>query len=161
MEMNNRKMSISKYREGVDRQITNWYWNDTDISAVTSPVPINPRSETIDIKGITNATQRQNILNFILSKTEYAKPYFSLSIPYFPIIKLLDRIKVQSFGQAPRDAARWGMFLWTSGTTTNPSEAPRWHKPAGIRISADDEWMVIGINHDANLKTTLEIEKIL
>jgi hypothetical protein len=161
LEQNNRKISISKYREGVDRQINKWFWEDTDISAVQSPEPITLRAESFKIEGITNTTQRQNLLDFVLSKTEYAKPYFQLEIPYFPIIKLLDRIKIQSFGQAPVWAARWGMFLWTSKNTTNPSEAPRWHKPAGIRISADEVWMVIGIIHDANLKTILEVEKIL
>lgn len=160
LEQNNRKLDISNYREGIDRQITHWYWANTALSAIKSPLPVNPRIGTFEIDGITNTTQRQNTLNAVLSRTENAKPYFKLELPYFPIIKLLDRVTVQSFGSAPRDAVRWGMFLWTSSDTTSPSTAPRWRKPAGIRISRDDEWMVRAITHDKNLKTTLELEKI-
>lgn len=161
LEENNRKLDISSYREGIDRQITHWYWNDTDISAIKSPAPVNPRSSTFEIKGITNDTQRQNTLNEVLSRSEDAKPYFKLQLPYFPVIKLLDKVEVQSFGSAPRDAVRWGMFLWTDSSTADPLTAPRWRKPAGIRISRDDKWMVRAISHDRSLRTTLELEKIV
>lgn len=161
LEMNNRKLNISSYREGIDRQINKWYWDDTAISATTVPEPINPRSSTFKIDGVTNNTQRQNLLNEVLDRSKDAKPYFKLELPYFPIIKLLDRVIIQSFGSAPRDAVRWGMFLYTSSSTTNPNAAPRWRKPAGIRISADDEWMVRAISHDKSLRTTIELEKIV
>lgn len=162
LEENNRKLEISSYREGIDRQITHWYWQDTDpvISAIRVPEPVNPRSSTFDIKGITDNTQRQNTLNIVLHKSRDAKPYFKLQLPYFPIIKLMDKVEVQSFGSAPPDAVRWGMFLWTDKDTADPLTAPRWRKPAGIRISKDDKWMVRAITHDKNLRTTLELEKI-
>ncbi len=155
LETNNRKL------EGVDRQINQWYWEDTTISATSFPAPVNPRSSNFKIEGIINDTQRQNTLNAVLARSEDAKPYFKLQLPYFPILKLLDRVVVQSFGSAPRDAVRWGMFLWTSSSTSNPNTAPRWRKPAGIRISSDDQWMVRSIAHDSNLRTTVELEKIL
>ena len=161
LESNNRKISLSKYREGIDRQINKWYWENTSISSVDTPEPINPRSETLNISGITDATQRQNLLDFVLEKTKNAKPYFSLKIPYLPTIKLLDRVVIQSFGQAPPNVARWGMFFWTSTDTTDPENAPRWAKTAGITISADKEWMVRSIIHDKNLTTTIEVEQIL
>ena len=161
LERNNRKISISSYREGVDRQITNWYWKDTAISSVVSPVPINPKPNTFEIKGITNATQRQNTLNTVLTKTQLAKPYFKLVIPYFPIIKLLDKVQVQSFGSAPSDAVRWGMFLFTEKATADPATAPRWRKPAGIKIAANRNWTVRAISHDSQLRTNLELEEIL
>ena len=161
LEQNNRKIKISGYREGVDRQINKWYWADTNISSTTSIEPVNPKSETFEIEGITNTTQRQNTLDFVLSKTEEAKPYFSLELPYLPTIKILDKVVVQSFGQAPANVARWGMFFWTDSATTNPSEAPRWGSAAGIVISADKEWMVRSIKHDNKLKTTIEVEQIL
>lgn len=163
LESNNRKLDISTWREGIDRQVTNWYWDDSDvdISAVADPAPVNPRSEKFSIKAVTNATQRQNLLNYILTRTQYPKAYFKLVLPYFPVIKLLDKVSVQSFGSAPKDAARWGMFQWTDSATANPNTSPRWVKPAGIRISSDDEWMVRSINHDSGFKTTLELEKIL
>lgn len=160
LEDNNRKLKISGWREGVDRLINKWYWEGTSISSVSSPEPVNPHSATFAIDGITNATQRQNTLDFVLGVSENAKPYFKLDLPYLPIISLLDRVVVQSFGSAPPDAVRWGMFSWTSQATTSPSIAPRWRKPAGIRISADDEWIVRSILHNKNLKTTLELEKI-
>lgn len=163
LESNNRKIDISSWREGIDRQVTNWYWDEEDagISAIASPAPVNTISEKFKIDGVANSIQRQNVLNYILTRTQYAKPYFKLVLPYFPVIKLLDRVSVQSFGSAPKDALRWGMFSWTSQLTTNPNTAPRWRKPAGIRISADDEWMVRSINHSNNLQTTIELEKIL
>ncbi|MCA9405046.1 MAG: hypothetical protein KC684_00780 [Candidatus Omnitrophica bacterium] len=160
LERNDRKIDIGSYRQGIDRQVTHWYWSDTNISSVPLGNPINPIPKNFSIDGVTNNTQRQNLLDFVRSKTEVPKPYFKLELPYFPIINLLDRVVIQSFGQAPPDAIRWGMFAWTSTETTNPSEAPRWRKPAGIRISADDEWIVRGITHDASLKTTLEVERI-
>jgi hypothetical protein len=163
LEANNRKLDISAWREGIDRQVTSWFWDDeaVSISAVADPVPVNSISDRFKISGITNATQRQNLLDYILTRTKDAKPYFKLALPYFPVIKLLDRVSVQSFGSAPRDALRWGMFAWTASDTTNPNVAPKWRKPAGIRISSDDDWMVRAISHDANFKTTLELEKIL
>lgn len=263
LEENNRKIDISSYREGVDRQITHWYWSDleeflagdwtssgwsgggsgwthntgntsvlseptpavngkryvisytvedrtsgsfslsfggysasglttnnkvnmtasstanlqitptsdfdgkiiisikSDIYAIKNPEPVNPRSSTFKIDGITDDEQRQNTLNVVLEKSQDAKPYFKLQLPYFPVIKLLDKVEVQSFGSAPRDAVRWGMFVWTDATTGDPLTSPRWRKPAGIRISQDDKWMVRGITHDRNLRTTLELEKIV
>lgn len=163
LEANNRKLDISAWREGIDRQVTNWYWDEEDstVAAVADPAPVNPISENFKIQGVTNTTQQQNVLNYILTRTQYAKPYFKLVLPYFPVIKLLDRVSVQSFGSAPKDALRWGMFAWTDSATLNPNAAPRWRKPAGIRISSDEEWMVRGIQHSNNLKTTLELEKIL
>ncbi len=161
LETNNRKLEISSYREGIDRQVNQWYWEDTSISATSFPVPVNIISSKFKIDGITDSTQRQNTLNEVLARSEEAKPYFKLQLPYFPIIKLLDRVIVQSFGSAPRDAVRWGMFVWTSSSTSSPNTAPRWRKPAGIRISANDEWMVRSISHDSNLKTTVELEKIV
>ncbi len=264
LEDNNRKLSISGYREGIDRQVTNWYWDgvdewlqgqwtsadwsgsdsdgwlhntgnttvlseDTpaisskryhvtytvndrtagsftisfgginyagitasgeqyfvtsstsnlqitptsnfdgsiiisikaDISAVADVNQINPISQNFRIDGIVDDDQRQSLLNYVLSITRNPRPYFKLELPYFPIIKILDKIEVQSFGSAPSDAVRWGMFIWTSSSTTSPSTAPRWRKPAGIRISRDDKWMVRAISHDNNLKTTLELEKII
>lgn len=160
LEENNRKIEISNYREGVDRQITNWYWEDTDISSIRVPAPINPRISTFNIMGITDNTQRQNTLDAVLELSKESRPYFNLKIPYFPIINLLDKVEVQSFGSAPADAVRWGMFQWTPKDTMSPENAPRWRKPAGIRISRDDKWMVRGIKHDNNLITTLELEKI-
>lgn len=160
LEQNNKKLKISKYRQGIDRQITHWYWQDTAISSVPAGDTINPIPKTFTIAGVTNATQRQNLLDFVRTKTEVAKPYFSLELPYFPIINLLDRVTVQAFGSAPPNAIRYGMFSWTSTETSNPSEAPRYFKPAGIRISRDNEWIVRGITHGADLKTTLELELI-
>lgn len=160
LEKNNRKLDVSQYREGKDRQITAWYWSDTDpvISSIASATA--PITQNFDIKGITNSTQRQNTLDFVLNKTRYAKAYFKLDIPFFPIVKILDKISVQSFGSAPVNAIRWGMFIWTPTDTTNPNEAPRWSKAGGIKISADERWMVRSITHDQKLKTTLELEKI-
>lgn len=163
LEANNRKIDVSAWREGVNRQVTNWYWDDSevDISAEAYPAPVNTISSKFSIKGITNATQRQNLLNYVLTRTKDAKPYFTLTLPYFPVIKLLDKVSVQSFGSAPRDALRWGMFAWTSQETTNPNVAPKWRKAAGIKISSNDEWMVRSISHDDNLRTKIELQKIL
>lgn len=264
LEENNRKLELSSYREGVDRQITNWYWEDleeflqgdwtsagwqggmsrgwdhdtgntsvlseetpavsgkkyvitytvenrtagtfsiafggysaaglssngkisittsstanleitptsdfdgaikisikSDIYAIKSPAPVNPRSSTFKVDGITDDDERQNTLDAVLERSEDAKPYFKLQLPYFPVIKLLDKVEVQSFGSAPRDAVRWGMFVWTDKDTGDPLTSPRWRKPAGIRISQDDKWLVRSINHDKNLRTILELEKIV
>lgn len=264
LEENNRKLEISSFREGVDRQITNWYWADleeflqgdwtsvdwtgssssgwehttgntsvlseptpavnakqyiisytvkdrtagtfslsfggysasgisangkvsittsstanlqitptsdfdgaiiisikSDIKAIKNPAPVNPRSSTFKIDGIKDDAQRQATLNAVLERSQDAKPYFKLDLPYFPVIKILDKVEVQSFGSAPRDAVRWGMFLWTDKDTADPLTAPRWRKPAGIRISQDDKWLVRSISHDKNLRTTLELEKIV
>lgn len=263
LENNNRKLSITGYREGIDRQITNWYWDSIEdalaedwtsvdwtgsqsdgwihttgnttvlsestpaindrlydiimtvsartagsfsflfggqtlssvtasqsitvltigidnlqitptsdfdgtvivsikrnISAIVEPQPINPISQTFKVDGITDDDERQLLLNFILTLSENKKPYFNLQIPYFPLIQILDRVKVQAFGSAPPFAARWGMFQFTPSTTTNPNAAPRWFKPAGIRISEDRDWVVRSINHDNSLTTTLELELI-
>lgn len=264
LENNNRKLSITGYREGIDRQITNWYWDsiedalaedwtstgwtgdqnsgwihsigNTDIlsestvpindrlydivltisartagsftflfggntltsltssqsitiltsgidnlqitpttdfdgtiaisvkrniSAIVEPQPINPISQTFKVDGIKDDDERKLLLDFVLSLSKDKKAYFNLQIPYFPLVQILDRVKVQSFGSAPINAARWGMFLFTSSSTTNPNSAPRWFKPAGIRISSDEDWIVRSINHDNSLTTTLELELIL
>lgn len=263
LENNNRKLSITGYREGIDRQITNWYWDSIEdalaedwtsvdwtgsqtdgwihtpgnttvlsestvpvndrlydiiltvsartagsftflfggqtlstvtssqsvtilttgidnlqitpttdfdgtivvsikrnISAIVEPQPINPISQTFKVDGITDDDERQSLLNFVLTLSKNKKAYFNLELPYFPVINILDRVVVQSFGSAPINAARWGMFQYTSSSTINPNAAPRYFKPAGIRISADLNWMVRGISHDSSLTTTLELELI-
>lgn len=158
LEKNDRKISIKKYKEGRDRQVTAWYWSNSTISSVASVV--SPIVKEMAIDGVTEATQQQGLLDFVLSKTRVLRPYFELTIPFFPIIRILDKIIVQHSGDAPKNAIRWGMFLWTESDTANQVAAPKWSKAAGIKISAENVWMVRSIKHDGQLKTTLELEFI-
>jgi hypothetical protein len=150
-EANNRKISISRYREGRDRVITRWFWEGTAINAAEFPVPFVQRVENLDIKGVTDPTDQRNTLEKVLEKTKDIKPYFQLEIPYYPVIDLLDRVTVEEFGYASRDAARWGYAKYGEDRFTNVS---------GIRISKEVNWMVRSVKHSSDLKTTLELEMI-
>lgn len=152
LERSNRKISIDGWKEGKDRQVNRWFWEGTAINAVRTPAPSVIKLGELNISGVTNSSTQQNILNHVLGITEFSKPYFKLTIPYLPTIKILDKVNVESFGFAPPDAARWGMFPWNG---------KRYRKSFGTNISRFDEWMVRVVQHNSNLTTELELEKVV
>lgn len=152
LEENNRKISLMDWREGKDRQVNRWFWKDTALNSVRSPAPSIIKLGEFSADGVTDTAQRQQILDKLLQITEFAKPYFQLVIPYLPTIQILQTVNVEAFGFAPPDAARWGMFPWYG---------KRYRQALGFRISRDDVWMVRSINHNSNLTTLLELEKVI
>lgn len=155
-ESNNRKIKIYNYKAGADRQFDQWYWEDSNISRVTAGA-LNPKlAKPFKITGITDNTPitgaQQLMIDKVYSNFYSKKPYFKLDLPYFPIIRLRDRITVQSFGQAPENVARFGSAIYGESV---------FGKPAGIVIASTRQWKVTSIKHDKNLRTILELEEIL
>lgn len=155
-ESNNRKIKIYNYKSGADRQFDQWYWEDSNISKVTAGA-LNPKlAKPFKIDGITDNTpitgHQQLMIDKVYSNFYNRKPYFKMDLPYFPIIRLRDRITVQSFGQAPENVARFGSAIYGESV---------FGKPAGIVIASTRQWKVTSIKHDKNLRTTLELEEIL
>jgi len=149
-DFNNRKLKIRGVREGTDRVFNAVYWSGQDEEAIDSTV-IRIKEITINISGVYDATQRQNIIDYILDLQKTKKRYFFMDFPYAPFLNLLNRVSVETFGQVPDNATRWGFVEWQDIV---------WSKAVGIKIEKSLNWKIRGVDHDGSLKTTVELELI-
>jgi hypothetical protein len=144
-------IEFASYGNGINNIFEVLYWEDSTESFVASPNNYN-RSKTINVKGVTNTTQRQNLLNTIGGVTKQQRSRFKLKMPYFPDVFILDEITVQSPEIIPSDAFVWGVSKW--------GEA-RWRLPLKAdNISSTDSWLVREVKH-SNLVTTLILEEVI
>jgi len=145
-----KRIKIDKYMTGADKVIEDWYWKDTNIVALTT-VKKYYTSEAINIKGVTNTVQRTNLLTNIRDRNNTKKLHFDVIIPYFPIIKLLDRVSFERTGVIPDDA-----YLLDIGRLN----IDKLREPVGaISLTTADEFYVRAIKH-SKLTTTIHVQKV-
>ncbi len=148
---NKKLIEFSNYDNGIQNVFERLSWEDSSESFTAVPNNFN-KGKTINIKGATMGSQRQNLLNTIGGITKQRRRRFKTKIPYFPDIFVLDEITVQSPEIIPEGAFVWGVSKW--------GEA-RWKLSLGAdNISTTDTWLVREINH-ANLVTTLILEEVI
>lgn len=145
-----KRIKIDKYMTGADKVIEDWYWEDTNISAISTIHKYNT-SETMNIKGVTNTVQRTGLINYVKGLTNTKKLHFDVIIPYFPIIKLLDRVSFEKTGVIPDDA-----FLLDIGRL----DIDKIREPVGsVNLTLADEFYVRGIKHSKQ-STTIHVQKV-
>lgn len=145
-----KRIKIDNYMTGVNKVIENWYWEATNLSS-SSVIQKYKTSETLNIKAITNTVQRQQMLDYVRGLTETPKLNFDIIIPYFPIIRLLDRVKVDRKGVYPQDA-----FILGVGRLG----IDRLRRPVGaVALSPTQEFYVRGYRHQGQ-QTTISVQSI-
>jgi hypothetical protein len=145
-----KRIRVDKYMTGADKVIEDWYWENTNISALSTTHKYYT-SNVMNIKAVTNTVQRTNLINYVKNLTNTKKLHFDVIMPYFPIIKMLDRVNFTLTGVITDDA-----FLLDIGRL----DIDKLREPVGaITLTAADEFYVRGIKH-SKLTTTIHVQKI-
>lgn len=145
-----KRIKIDKYMTGADKIIEDWYWDSTNLSKKAATHKYFT-SNTMNIKGVTDATQRQNMLNYVQALTSASKLNFDVIIPYFPLIKLLDRVTFTRTGPVPDDS-----FLLDIGRL----DIDVLREPVGaISLTPADAFYIRSIKHN-KLQTTFHVQHV-
>jgi len=145
-----KRIQIDNYSTGADKVIENWYWDSTNLSSPSQNVKYKT-SETMNIKAVTNTVQRQALLDYVRGQTETPKLNFDILLPYFPVINILDRVKVDKKGAYPQDAFILG--VGRLGTD-------RLRRPVGaVALSPTVPFYIRGIKHSKQ-QTTISVQTI-
>lgn len=146
-------IKFSGYESGISKVYEVFVWqNEESISYESSPNKYN-RSQTILIDGITNNTQRQNIIEYIGSIARVQRREFTIEIPFFPNIFILDKIIIKSPQIIPSDAFVWGISTWGGGD--------KWRKSLQAdNIPNSAQWLVRKIQH-GGFKTKITLQEII
>lgn len=144
-------IEFASYGNGVNNVFEKLFWEDSSESFTAVPNVYN-RSKTLNVKGATNGTQRQNLLNFIGGITKQKRARFKAKIPYFPDVFILDEITVLSPEIIPSDAFVWDVSKW---------DEARWRESLGAdNILSETNWLVREVKH-SNLVTNLIVEEVI
>lgn len=145
-------IKFSGYDSGISKVYEVFVWeNQPTIIYESSPNKYN-RSQTISIDGITNNTQRQNMIEYIGSIARVQRKEFSVEIPFFPNIFILDKIIIISPQIIPDDAFIWGVSNWGEDKWLKSLQADN--------IPASAEWLVREISH-SDSKTKIKVQEIV
>ena len=149
---------FSSYANGLEKVFERWYWSNDDTVSYESAENTYNRSKTIEIDGVQNATDRQAVLNAVgvIAKTQ--KESFTIEIPYYPNVFILEKITVSSPELIPSDAIVWGITRWgESGKVFRQAISAN-------NIYTSKFWRVKSVKHTAsgtNYKTVLNLEEIV
>lgn len=147
-------IKFSAYSSGIPNVFELFFWSEDDSVSFTSESNKYNRSVTINVKGVTNHTQRQNLLNAIGNVAKIQRKEFSLLIPYYMNLFVMDKILVSSTEIYPDDAFIWGVSRW--------GEGKRWRKALKAdNITNNVSWLVKEVKHNKNLTTELILQEII
>lgn len=143
---------FSNYNNGIANIFEKLFWEEQPtITFTASPNKYN-RSKTINIKGATDNTQRQNLLDNIGANTKIQRKEFTISIPYYMNINVMDIVTVTSPQIIPDDAFIWGISRWGE---------KRWRKLLQAdNIVNNASWLVKSVKH-SKYKTRLVVQEII
>lgn len=149
-----RKSKFQDYDSGAKRVRDKWYWENTNLQypPVMTGLIYN-ETETVNIKGITQNTDRQNWLNYVGAKLTVKRPTFKLTIPFNPTLSILDRITLTRVGQAPVEAFRFDVGQFDVNRMIDPVGA--------ILMNNSINWLIRGIKYTKKLETVLTLEMIV
>jgi len=148
-----RKIDFKNYNSGGKRVYDKIYWDQTSLN-FSLPTRIYNNQLTISIDAVTDTAQRQAILNYLGARFSTKRPWFELTIPYLPIIFILDRITIQRQGNIVPGSFQ--LDISRMGVTTY------FYAPIGaIIISGSENWIVRGVKHTGKLQTVITVEKIV
>ena len=153
LEIDKKKIvKLGNYSDGAQNVFERFNWENDPTISYTSPTIKYNKGKTINIKGVTNSTQKQNIVDIIGSKARIQKQEFKLTIPYYMNVNIMDTIFVNKPQVIPDDALIWGYPAWGQ---------KRWRKAIQADNVADSgNWLVKKINHNA-FKTQLTLQQIV
>lgn len=146
-------IKFAQYSSGINNVYEKFYWEEQPaITFTASPNKYN-KSQTINIKGATDNTQRQNVLNKIGNVAKVQRREFKVTMPYFMPVFIMDKITINSPDIYPSDAFIWGVSRW--------GEGKRWRKSLKAdNIPNNQEWLVKDVKH-SNYQTQLLMQEII
>lgn len=145
-------IKFSNYDEGLSQVYEKIYWQDNESVSFISPNNKYNKSKTIDIKGVVDNTQRQNIVNIVGSITSLARKKVMIEIPYFQDINIFDEITVEEPIFLLNDAFIWDLSKYDDGKRFDAFFR-------ADNINLDQTWLIIEINH-SNFKTKIKLQEI-
>jgi len=145
-------IKFSNYDEGLSQVYEKIYWQDNETVSFISPNNKYNKSKTIDIKGVVDNTQRQNIVNIVGSITSLARKKVMIEIPYFQDINIFDEITVEEPIFLLKDA-----FIWDLSKFDDNKRFDGFYRADDINLN--QTWLVIEINH-SDFKTKIKLQEI-
>ena len=145
-------IKFSNYDEGLSQVYEKIYYQDNTSVSFIAPVVKYNKSKTIEVKGIKNNTERQNIVNAVGAITSLARKKVIIEIPYFQDINIFDEITVQEPIFLLKDAFVWDLSKFDDGKRFDAFFR-------ADNINLDQTWLVIEINH-SNFKTKIKLQEI-
>lgn len=145
-------IKFSNYDEGLSQVYEKIYWQDNESVSFISPTNKYNKSKTIDIKGVVDNTQRQNIVNIVGSITSLARKKIMVEIPYFQDINIFDELTIEEPIFLLNDA-----FIWDLSKFDDGKRFDAFFRADNINL--DQTWLVIEINH-SNFKTKIKLQEI-
>ena len=145
-------IKFTNYDEGLSQVYEKIYWQDSETISFISPTNQYNKSKTIDIKGVVDNTQRQNIVNIVGSITSLARKKVMIEIPYFQDINIFDELTVEEPIFLLNDA-----FIWDISKFDDGKRLDGFFRADNINLN--QTWLVIEINH-SNFKTKIKLQEI-
>ena len=145
-------IKFTNYDEGLSQVYEKIYWADNETVSFISPTNKYNKSKTIDIKGVVDNTQRQNIVNIVGSITSLARKKVIIEIPYYQDINIFDEITVQEPIFLLNDA-----FIWDISRYDDGKRLDAFFRADNVNLN--QTWLIIEINH-SNFKTKIKLQEI-
>lgn len=145
-------IKFSNYDEGLSQVYEKIYYQDNNNVSFIAPVVKYNKSKTIEVKGIKNNGERQNIVNAVGAITSLPRKKVIIEIPYFQDINIFDEITVQEPIFLLKDAFVWDLSKFDDGKRFDAFFR-------ADNINLDQTWLVIEINH-SNFKTKIKLQEI-
>ena len=145
-------IKFSNYDEGLSQVYEKIYYEDNDNISFIAPTVKYNKSKTIEVKGIKNNNERQNIVNAIGAITSLARKKVTIEIPYFPDINIFDEVTVEEPIFLLKDA-----FVWDLSKFDDRKKLDAFYRADNINLS--QTWLVIDINY-SNFTTKLKLQEI-
>jgi hypothetical protein len=141
--------TIVRYNDGISSIFERLYWQDSHEKYI-SPTNNYNRTKTINVEGCTSSVERKQLLFYIGRLTRLKRQKFSLTIPYYPDIFILDKIVVRPPIENDDRALRWDITNW---------DLYEWGFSSGATsINSNTEWLVSNIKH-SSFQTHLILEE--
>lgn len=129
-----RKIKLDKFNDGIKYVKSRLFWSNSFeryLNGVLEYQKLYTFAKTIALAGITDTTDRQNLLNYIGARVDTARRRVEVDIVFFPEISINTTIAIKNEGYSQYNI---------------PDTLP---------------WLVRGYKHTTNLKTILFLEEIL
>ena len=141
-------INLSNYNNGADVVFEKFYWEE-QTETYTAPTNKYNQTKTIEIKGCTNSTQRQNVLNYVGGVARIQRKQVQLIIPYYPDLFVSQKITADYPEILPADAFIWDVSNW---------DEAYYRLPASASPITQVSWVIRDIKH-SSFKTTIILEE--
>ena len=148
----NKIIQVENVSSGIDEVFEKLFWEDTAISFI-SPTNIYNQTKTFKIPTITNATDQNNILATIGTRTAAIRKKITISVVLFCNLFILDRIRIDAGDYETNDGLVWDQGNW---------DEQNWSSNLGAAFTQNSSfWMIKEIKHNFQSGSTeLLVEEV-